>query len=53
MMRPTLDKAISDVIAELNFKFRKLNASDCRRKMRLYGVEYSYRDDEEKEPGVS
>lgn len=51
-LRARVDRLIEDVIAQLEFKLRKYDAPNRRRKMRTYGVSFSYRPEEapEEEP---
>lgn len=45
-LRPAVDEAIGDAVAELEFNLRKKTAPGQRRVMRLYGVTYTYRPGE-------
>ncbi|MBN2091643.1 hypothetical protein JW964_18660 [candidate division KSB1 bacterium] len=45
-LRARVDQVIDDAIAELEFRLRKFDAPNRRRKMRTYGVNFSYRPEE-------
>jgi len=45
-LRARVDQVIDDAISELEFRLRKFDAPNRRRKMRTYGVSFSYRPEE-------
>lgn len=45
-LRADVDRVVDDAISELEFRLRKIDSPARRRKMRTYGVNYSYRPGE-------